>query len=426
MSIPVADAEPPVTDQARAERVRATLGVGAPRRRRLVAWIAGAVVVIILGRAWLLRAERQETGPRYQTTAVTRGALTVTVTATGTVESLTQVTVGTEISGVVDKVLVNFNTPVSVGQLLATINTDKLNAQAQQGRASLAANRAKQQQVDATVREAKAQLQRLQEVRTLSNGRVPSQQELDTQQATVARAEADLASAAAQVTQSEASLAAIDSDIRKAQIRSPINGIVLDRQVEPGQTVAASFQTPTLFTLAEDLTRMKLIVDVDEADIGTLKIGQRATFQVDAYPNRHFASRVTEVRSAPKTANSVVTYQVVLTVDNGERLLKPGMTATADIVTTEVTDARLVPNAALRFTPPQNTQARRGVSLLPRPPDARSTIPATNGSRVWVLKQGQPVAVDIVSGRSDGRSTEVTGGTLSPGDQVIVDVQEIK
>ena len=189
---------------------------------------------------------------------------------------------------------------------------------------------------------------------------MPSRQELDSQEATVKRAQADEASTAAQVAQSQASLAAIETDIRKAVIKSPINGIVLDRQVDPGQTVAASFQTPTLFTLAEDLTKMKLIIDVDEADIGNVKVGQAARFRVDAYPDRAFESRVQEVRSTPKTSNGVVTYQTVLTVDNARapaaaRHDRHG----GDHGDSGDVDAVLVPNAALRFTPPAAQQSAR-------------------------------------------------------------------
>jgi HlyD family secretion protein len=253
---------------------------------------------------------------------------------------------------------------------------------------------------------------------------VPSRQDVDAQQASVKRASADVAASAAQVAQSQASLAAIETDMRKAVIRSPINGLVLDRQIDPGQTVAASFQTPTLFTLAEDLTRMKLIVDVDEADIGGVKVGQHATFRVDAYPDRMFESTVKEVRSTPKTSNGVVTYQTVLTVDNSERLLQPGMTATAEITVTQVPDAVLVPNAALRFTPPAAEEpADGGFRLLPRPPGLQRRRPAESaGPRVWTLSGQDPVAVDITTGPTDGRFTVLRTGDLSPGTAVIVDL----
>lgn len=426
----------PVAHTADSAEIKKTLGVGREGRRRVRAWLVGSaliaasVVVVVL-----LRAQRGPATIQYQTAAVTQGTLTVTVTATGSLEALTQVKVGTEISGIVDKVFADYNTPVAVGQLLATINTDKIQAQAEQARAGLAAARAKQLQAEATLAEGRAQLARLEHVRALSGGRVPSTQELDAQGAGVKRAEADLASVAAQVTQSEASLAAIETDLRKANIRSPIQGIVLDRQVDPGQTVAASFQTPTLFTLAEDLARMKLIVDMDEADVGAVRVGQPAVFRVDAYPDQRFDSRVTEVRSTPKTSNGVVTYQTVLIVDNSGLLLKPGMTATAEVTVTSVPDALLVPNAALRFVPPaiEATPAGGGGirSFLPRPPGmgrARPIEAPTDKShqRVFVLVQDELTALELAVGASDGQYTQVLSGALVPDTQVVVDMPTTK
>ena len=385
-----------------------------------------ALVAIVFG-IMRLRASRPEPPSPYQLATVERGTLTVTVTATGELKSLTQVNIGTEISGVVESVNVDFNSPVRVGEVLAKVNTEKLEAQAAQARAGLASTEAKVLQAQATLNEAKAELAKLEHVRELSGGRVPSRQDIDSQEATVKRAEADQTSALAQVTQSRASLSAIETDLRKAIIRSPINGIVLDRQIDPGQTVAASFQTPTLFTLAEDLTRMKLIIDVDEADIGNVRVGQRANFRVDAYPDRAFESAVKEVRSTPKTSNGVVTYQTVLSVDNSDRLLQPGMTATAEITVTQVPDAVLVPNAALRFTPPAAMQASEGSGgfrLLPRPPGAqRRDRAAENGpKRVWTLNGGQLTSIEVALGASDGTVTELRSGRLEPGMQLIVDL----
>ena len=412
-----------------ADDIQNTLGLNsAGRRRRLLRWLLAAIVVVavIVGAMRIGTGSAADTGVQYQTEEVTKGTLTVTVTATGELKPLTQVSIGTEISGVVESVAVDFNRAVRVGQVLARVNTDKLQAQAAQARAALLSAQAKQLQSEATVKEAEADLARLEQVRELSGGRVPSRQELESQQATVARARADQASAGAQVTQAQASLAAIETDINKAVIRSPINGIVLDRQVDPGQTVAASFQTPTLFTLAEDLTKMKLIVDVDEADIGNVRLGQSARFRVDAYPERVFNSVISEVRSTPTTSNGVVTYQTVLTVDNSERLLQPGMTATAEITVTEVPVAVLVPNAALRFTPPaaQAADEGGGLSLLPRPPGLQRRPPADDGQpRVWRLTaDNRLAAVQVALGPTDGRVTVLRSGDVAVGTPLIVDV----
>lgn len=416
-----------MSDQTKALELQERLGVtpGARRNRRIGRWLlVGLVAIGIAAGIMRLRAARGEPAVRYQMETLDKGTLTVTVTATGELKSLTQVNIGTEISGIVEAVNVDFNSPVRAGQILARVNTDKLEAQAAQARAALQSAEAKRLQSQATLGEAQAELEKLQHVRELSGGRVPSRQEIDSQEATVKRAQADEASSGAQVVQAQASLTAIETDIRKAVIRSPIDGIVLDRQIDPGQTVAASFQTPTLFTLAEDLTRMKLIVDVDEADIGVMRVGQRARFRVDAYPNRPFDSSVKEVRSTPKTSNGVVTYQTVLSVDNSERLLQPGMTATAEITVTQVPDALLVPNAALRFTPPAALQAEGGFRLLPRPPGAqRRDRSLENGPpRVWTLVGEKLTPIEVTLGPTDGTLTALRGGQIAAGTPVIVDL----
>jgi HlyD family secretion protein len=403
--------------------IHTTLGLTAAHRSRArrARWISIALVVLLAAAAvWGWRRSRGDTTPRYQTAPVVKKTLTVSVTATGELNALTQVNIGTEISGVVESVAVDFNSPVRVGQILAKVNTEKLEAQAAQARASLASAAAKRVQADATLAEARANLDRLQHVRELSGGRVPSQQDLDAQVATLKRAEADQGSAAAGVAQAQASLDAIETDIHKAVIKSPINGIVLNREIDPGQTVAASFQTPTLFTLAEDLRKMRLIVDVDEADIGEVRAGERATFRVDAYPDRTFNSTVQEVRSTPTTSNGVVTYQTVLTVDNADLLLRPGMTATADITVSEAIDALVVPNAALRFTPPVQS-SRTG--FFPAPPGEPRDRSADNAPpHVWTLENGQPAMVELTLGASDGQFTVVTNGALKAGTPVITDI----
>lgn len=420
--------------QRETDDIQRTLGIGRERvrlwRKRLT--LLGLFVATIVALAALVRAQRRDLPVSYKTATASTGSLTVTVTATGSLESVTQVKVGTEISGIVEKVYADYNTVVKVGQLLATINTDKLRAQRGQAQGALDAARAKQLQASATLAESKAQLERLRQVRELSGGKVPSQQELDTQDATAKRADADVGSANAQVVQAQANVDAFDTDVKKAEIRSPINGIVLDRQVDPGQTVAASFQTPTLFTLAEDLTRMKLIVDVDEADVGKVRGGQSGAFRVDAYPERRFDSRVSEVRSTPKTSNGVVTYQTVLTVDNSAQLLKPGMTATAEIVVMNFTNALLVPNAALRFTPPETPQRSGGflASLIPRPPEqSRRVDPGADRlhQRVWTIDASmQAAAVDVVVGSSNGRVTQVVSGDVKSGMTLITDTVEVR
>ena len=210
-----------------------------------------------------------------------------------------------------------------------------------------------------------------------------------------------------------AQVAMYQTQLGKAQVRSPIDGVVLDRKISSGQTVAATFQTPVLFTLASDLSMMQLAVDIDEADIGLVKEGQLANFTVDAYPQRRFEAKLISLRNSPKSANGVVTYQGVLSVDNSTMLLRPGLTATVDIQVSDAKDALLVPNSALRFTPPQKEAAVPALQ------------PSRNGQlmgRVWVLEAGKPSPRDLRIGRSDGRSTEIISGNLKAGEPIIVDV----
>jgi len=398
------------------------------RRRRL--FIRGSIWLIVLaavalGAVAAARSMRAPTPVRYQTEPVQRGSLTVAVTATGAVQSLTEVKVGTEISGIVESVSVDFNSRVTRGQVLAKVNTDKLQAQAQQAKAALESARADVANAEAAVEDTRRAFERSQ---ALFDRMLVSRSDRDGAEAAFKRAEASRLSAVARVGQAEANLSALNTDLQKAYIRSPIDGIVLDRQIDPGQTVAASFQTPVLFTLSEDLTRMKLSVNVDEADIGKVRVGQSATFRVDAYPNRSFASRVTEIRSTPKTSNGVVTYETILSVDNKARLLQPGMTATADVVVTTIPDTLLVPNAALRFTPPalsQPTGGRGSFFLLPPPPGARRTPPPAKGQpRIWILEDNNPMPVDVVTGPTDGKVTAVTvdDGSLKAGTPAVVDL----
>jgi HlyD family secretion protein len=285
--------------------------------------------------------------------------------------------------------------------------------------------KAKLLETEVTLVEKQRQLKRCQE---LSKKKLCAPQEMDTTSAAYRRAKAAHASAKAKVAQAEGVLNVDENNLKIAVIRSPIDGVVLSRSVEPGQTVAASFQTPVLFTLAEDLRQMNLHVDIDEADVGQVTEGQQAEFTVDAYPERRFPARLTQVRFAPQTVDGVVTYETLLAVDNSDLVLRPGMTATAVITVQNLSDVILLPNAALRFIPPADNneqRSRRGIfgTLFPRPPmtSRRSNQARDGGQQVWVLKQGEPVALKVKTGASDGRFTRLIEGQLAPGDEVIVD-----
>jgi HlyD family secretion protein len=298
-----------------------------------------------------------------------------------------------------------------------------------QAKAALESAKANVLQAQATLNETRSKLAQYQKVRELSNNKVPSQTELDAAEAAFERAKADEASAKAAVSQAQATLETYETDLSKTIIRSPINGIVLTRSVEPGQTVAAAFQAPVLFTLAEDLTKMELHVDVDEADVGKVRQGQEAVFTVDAYPDRTFQAKIIQTRYGSQTVDGVVTYETVLKVDNSDLSLRPGMTATADITVKKVENAVLVPNAALRFTPPEQKEetSSRGLlgALLPGPPPDTSKQlqdePANKSQQsVWKVNDGTLTAINITVGSSDGIMTEVVNGDIEPGTELVV------
>jgi len=395
------------------------------------------MVVILIAGVWIWRSRQQAAAaPSYVTEAVTRGNLSIAVTANGTLQPTRSVNIGSELSGTVTRVLVDVNDRIKKGQVLVELDTAKFADQVARSRATVASATAKVAQTVATVKEVESNLARLREVARLSGGKVPSKTELDAAQASYERAQADEAAARASVVDARAALSTDETNLSKASIRSPIDGILLTRAVDPGNAVAASLQAVTLFTIAEDLTKMKLQVNVDEADVGVVEVEQNASFTVSAYPARKYPAKVTRVAFGSTITDNVVTYLTYLAVENTDLSLRPGMTATATISAIERRDVLLVPNTALRFSP-TSPNAGAGAagsaqgggivsSLIPRgPARAPKTATAAAGSagarRLWVLRDGQPVAVAIQAGVSDGRMTEVTSGELQPGMQVITD-----
>jgi HlyD family secretion protein len=363
----------------------------------------GLVLLLLVAAAAVWWWTRPATPVAYQTQNARRGALTVSVTATGALEAVTTVEVGSEISGLVERVLVDANDRVQQGQVLARLDTDRLEAEVTQAEANLTAAEAAYEQAQATLEEQRLQTRRTEQ---LAPNQYVAPQELEAARAALDRAQAAVTNNSAQINVAEAALAVARTNLRKASIRAPINGLVLSRSIDPGQAVAASFQTPVLFTLAEDLQRMELRVDVDEADVGQVEAGQSATFTVDAYPGRTFPASVTKVHYAPKTVSGVVTYEAVMTVDNSDGLLRPGMTATADITTDTIEDTLLVPNSALRFTPPAATPPER----------------LAGQELVWRLEDDAPVAIPVTPGRTDGQWTVVREGEVDPGQALLTNV----
>ncbi|OQX01520.1 MAG: efflux transporter periplasmic adaptor subunit [Desulfobacteraceae bacterium IS3] len=421
------------TDISRTLGVNASVGKGKAFRR----WFFRIAVVLLLALAafkWSMGSKNDAV--KYKTLTVERGNIVVTVTATGTLEPTNQVDVGSELSGIVRTVDADYNDSVAVGQVLATLDSSKLEAEVKKSGAALASARAKLLQAKATVREVQTELSRLRQLRKLSDNKVPSQTDMDAAEAKLDRSLAEEAMAKAQITEAEATLNVNQTNLEKAVIRSPVNGIILARSVEVGQTVAASLQAPVLFTLAEDLARMELHVDVDEADVGVVQAGQEAAFTVDAYPNRTFPAQITQVRYGAQTKDGVVTYKTVLKVDNTDLSLRPGMTATADITVKKIENAVLIPNAALRFVPPKKESEKESRNLftalfLPRPPRAEIK---KNGDadakhkteRVYTLRGANLTPVSVKTGATDGTVSELAEGDVKPGMELVTDTVTVK
>jgi HlyD family secretion protein len=397
--------------------------------RRRALWV-GLFAVLAAGGGYYYwqQTQARNAAPSYVTEPAARGNLTLTVTANGTLQPTRTINVGSELSGTVLRVLVDVNDTIKKGQVLVELDPAKFNDQVLRSRAALTSAQAQLAQAAATVKESSASLARFEEVARLSGGKVPSKAELDSARAAHERAVAAEVSARANVDSARASLATDETNRAKSSIRAPADGVVLTRSVDPGNAVAASLQAVTLFTVAEDLSKMRLQVNVDEADVGRVKLGQAATFTVSAFPSRRFPASITRVAYGSTITDNVVTYQTLLDVKNDDLSLRPGMTATSTITAVERKDVLLVPNPALRFTPQADgTAAKSGPnimsSVMPRMPRTGAKKTATGGTakQVWVLLDGAPVAVNVTPGISDGRMTEITGGDLKEGMAVITD-----
>ena len=415
-------------------------------------WILILIALTVIGALtwYFLKANGQDLQKaNYQTADAHMGHISLIVTAAGNLAPTNQIIVGSELSGTAKEVMVDTNDPVKKGQTLAKLDTSKLEQQTQRSRATLLAAVARVSQAEATLAETKAALARQEELLNLSGGKTPSRAIMETSRATVTRAQADLESAKATVAGGEADVRAFESDLAKTIIRSPVDGIVLARSIEVGQTVAASFTAPTLFTIAEDLKKMELLVNVSEADIGRIEVGQTATFSVDAWSSRSYTAKVKKVAfgavgtgTAPKEGagganNAVVTYSTELEVANEDLSLRPGMTATVDIAIVDKPDILVVPNSALRFDPvtaasigkPDVTKRTLVQSLSPGGGRRwRGTPPPKAGSsdstpKVWTLKNGEPSEINVTTGITDGRLTEITGEGLTAGTPLIISIK---
>ena len=408
------------------QEIEDILGLGGKARaRRWVSqliWIA--VLALIAGAAfwWYQSSQAAAKATSYQTVMSARGDLTVSVTATGTIEPTTQTDVSSEMSGVVRAVNVDNNSLIKKGDVLAELDTERFAAQLRSSAASLESAKAKLLDAQATLQASNLTLARQE---TLVKKGLSITQDYETAKASQARAEAAVTSAQADISIANANLELKQLDIDKSKILSPVDGIVLKRTIEPGQTVASSLQAPILFTLAEDLKLMQLEANIDEADIGAVKVGQTATFTVDAFSGRNFPARIETIEFSPETTDGVVTYKAILSVNNSDLSLRPGMTATAQIIVQNISNALLVPNAALRYAPPVAARQesfslmRLFMPRMPRNNDGAKKQSITGERTVWRLKNNTPEAVTVTTGATDGKMTEVTKGDLAEGEPLI-------
>ncbi|MFZ3103711.1 MAG: efflux RND transporter periplasmic adaptor subunit [Smithella sp.] len=365
-----------------------------------------AVVIIATGVFFYLRENGNNMA--YKTEKVSRGGINALVTATGTVNAVTTVSVGTQVSGTINKLFVDYNSPVKKGQLLAQIDPSTFQSQVDQAMANLWTAKANVEKAAVATVDAQRTFQRNKE---LFAQNFIARSDLDTAETSFKSAQAQQKVNQAQVQQAQAALKIAETNLQYTRIISPVDGTVISRSIDVGQTVAASFQTPTLFSIAQDLTKMQIDTNVDEADIGKVKSGQDVSFTVDAYPDTIFTGKVAVVRNAPITVSNVVTYDVVINVNNAQLKLKPGMTANVSITIETHPDVLRIPNAALRFKPAE----------VKRKSERTQDKQAMKGTKVWILENDKPKPVKVTIGLSDGNYTEISAGELKAGQEIITD-----
>lgn len=389
---------------------------------RKVIWIIAVLTTGLAIGGYVFFSGERKAPIRYRTAPLERGTIVSAVAATGTINPVVAVQVGSQVSGMIQSLHADFNSIVKAGEVVARIDSSPFKARRDQAAANLQIAKANVAKARTDLAQRKRELDRL---KSLIDRQFVSQNDVDVAVTAFQGAEAQLEVAAAQVKQAEATLDAAELDLKYTVIRSPVNGIVIARNVEVGQTVAASFATPNLFLIALDLTQMQVDTNVSESDIGGIVEGREASFTVDAYPGERFRGQVRQVRNAPISVQNVVTYNVVIGVDNKDLRLKPGMTANVAIIVAKKDDVLMVPNAALRFTPPRSERADGSSAGTPTVRPAAAGI-ARNvfEKKIWRLNEaGDPEALPLEAGISDGNMTEVLKGTLKEGDQVIIGIE---
>jgi len=402
-------------------------------RKKAIAWIAAASVIGLGGAGWWQLSDSPKEPP-YVTTPVQTASITQVVSSTGTLQAVVTVQVGSQVSGTIEKLFADFNTKVKAGQIVAQLNQDKFRAAEDQARANLLAAQSNIEKSKVGVADTLRTLERNRQLRTKD---LMAQSDLDAAQAAYDAAVAQVEVNRAQAAQAQASLKQATVDLNNTVIRSPVDGLVISRNVDVGQTVAASLQAPTLFTIANDLARMEVHTNVDEADVGNVREAQEVTFTVDAFPSRRFRGRVHQVRNAPIVVQNVVTYVAVVRIDNKELLLKPGMTANVQFLVSRKEDVLTIPNMAMRFKPPEEKEEaqellrREQSRTAPKVGERRTSRQSAAGgsgaagggtrrARIYLLRDDKAQPVQIQLGITDGSRTEVRSGDVKENDPVII------
>jgi HlyD family secretion protein len=389
--------------QANNEEIKHTLGLDEPKNsKKPWIWYLVIIAIIIAIGSYSTVSSKKRKQLSYKTADVKKSSLTISVSATGNLEPTNTVDVGIEVSGTVTHLYADFNQHVNKGDILLRLDTTKLESRVKNSHAALQIVKANLVERTVALNDSKHELERGNKMLESTKGDYPSDKNMDVLRNSYNRAKANYDATAAGVTQKEAQLKSDENDLKKAVVRAPIKGVVLDKKIDVGQSVVASMQIPILFTLADDLSKMQLILSVDEADIGLVKKGQKVKFSVDAYPEQNFYGVITQVRFNSVIVGGVVTYETVVEVDNSKLLLRPGMTATAEIITKVINETLVVPNAALRFSPEAMEHE------------------ASQAKMLWILEDNKPLSIQITTGHSDGIVTSVSGDALKEGMKVIL------
>ena len=400
------------------EEINKTLGSGENQKNFFLRywWFLLILLIIGVGIYFYIQKNKNTQENNYKTTTLLTKNLIVTVSATGNLEPTNTVDIGIEVSGTIKEVLVDYSDTVTKGQVLAKLDTTKLASKVSSTKASLNVAKANLQESQVSLKDAKRELDRLQKLYKSTNGNYPTVMEIDKAKTTYNKAQANVQAMRAMVSQAEASLKSDEDDLKKTVVVSTMDGIVLDKNVEVGQSVVSVMQVPVLFTLAEDLTKMQVVVSVDEADVGQVKANQLVNFSVDAYPQKTFKGDIKQVRMNSQIVDGVVTYEALVEVNNSDLLLRPGMTVSADIITNMIKNATLVPNAALRFILPKEDE---NSSLFTK--NVKKTDSSTSKvSTLWILQNNKPVQVSVNIGENDGVNTVILDGDIDANSQIII------